>query len=511
MTPTAARLHPFDESEIVRDSNAVAHYQGLATSLVEMLRSTVDKSPGAEAIVEVGPVGSSNDRIVYRELWDRSARVAGGLRSAGISRGDRVAIRLGNSLDWCIAFWGIQLAGAIAVPVNTRFSEAEVDYVINDSGSKFVFMLGEKLLDGSPFAADDSRPDDVAAIFYTSGTTGFPKGAMTTHEGFLSNIETCRRIVPLPFDGSTRTLVSVPLFHVTGCNSQLLPACASGGATVIMPAFNVQSFLKLITDERVNSLTSVPAVFWLAIQQPNFSEIDTKGVRWVMYGGAPIAPDLVGRILESFPNARVGNGFGLTETSSVATFLPHEYARLRPETVGFAAPVIDLKLEDNVDGSGVGELLIRGPNIVKGYWGKPEATAEAFAGGWLHTGDLARIDAQGFVQIVDRKKDMVNRGGENVYCVEVENALAAHPAVFEVAVMGVADEMMGEKVGAVIVPKPGKTIEPGELLAFARERLADFKIPQYVAIRSEALPRNPGGKILKKQLRTATEWGAAIK
>jgi long-chain acyl-CoA synthetase len=506
LTMETTRLHPFDESGIARDSNAVAHYQGLATSLVEMLRATVDKSPDAEAIVEVG-----GGRIAYRDLWDRSARVAGGLRSAGVSRGDRVAIRLGNTLDWCVAFWGIQLAGAIAVPVNTRFSEAEVDYVINDSGSTFVFMPGANLPDGAPSADEDSQLQDVAAIFYTSGTTGFPKGAMTTHEGFLSNIETCRRIVPLPFDGSIRTLVSVPLFHVTGCNSQLLPSCASGGATVIMPAFNVQSFLKLIGEERVNSLTSVPAVFWLAIQQPNFSEIDTKGVRWVMYGGAPIAPDLVARILESFPNARVGNGFGLTETSSVATFLPHEYARLRPETVGFAAPVIDLKLEDGVDASGVGELLIRGPNIVKGYWGKPEATAEAFAGGWLHSGDLARIDAQGFVQIVDRKKDMVNRGGENVYCVEVENALAAHPSVFEVAVMGVADEMMGEKVGAVIVPKPGKTVEPGELLAFARERLADFKIPQYVAIRSEALPRNPGGKILKKQLRTGTDWGKAVR
>jgi acyl-CoA synthetase (AMP-forming)/AMP-acid ligase II len=525
------RLHPFDESGIVRGNDGIARYHVLAPSLVEMLRATVDKSPEAEAIVEVdGP------RINYRDLWDRAARVAGALRSTGIRRGDRVAIRLGNSLDWCIAFWGIQLSGAIAVPVNTRFSEAETDYVINDSGSKFVFMpgvpLGDALpaLSGSlsktaPFAAEDSRPEDVAAIFYTSGTTGFPKGAMTTHEGFLSNIETCRRIVPLPFDGSVRTLVSVPLFHVTGCNSQLLPSCASGGATIIMPSFNVQSFLKLIADERVNSLTSVPAVFWLAIQQPNFLDIDTSGVRWVMYGGAPIAPDLVARILESFPNARVGNGFGLTETSSVATFLPHEYARLRPETVGFAAPVIDLKLEDlkhedgdlkpenaaGANASRVGELLIRGPNIVKGYWGKPEATAEAFAGGWLHTGDLARIDAQGFVQIVDRKKDMVNRGGENVYCVEVENALAAHPAVFEVAVMGVADEMMGEKVGAVIVPKPGKTIEPVELLAFARERLADFKIPQYVAIRSEALPRNPGGKILKKQLRTGTEWGKAVR
>jgi long-chain acyl-CoA synthetase len=497
-------IKPFDESGIVRDSDGVSRYQGLEQSLVSMLRTTVDKSPEAEAIVDVG-----GERINYRELWDRAAKVAGGLRDSGISRGDRVAIRLGNGLDWCLAFWGIQLAGAIAVPVNTRFSEAEVEYVISDSGSKFIFMPDAGLPNGTPFATEEWQPADVAAIFYTSGTTGFPKGAMTTHEGFLSNIETCRRIVPLPYDGSIRTLVSVPLFHVTGCNSQLLPMCASGGTTVIMPSFNVQSFLKLIGEERINSLTSVPAVYWLAIQQPEFSSIDTKHVRWIMYGGAPIAPDLVARIIELFPNARAGNGFGLTETSSVATFLPHEYSLLRPETVGFAAPVIDLKLEDGADASGVGELLIRGPNVVRGYWGKPEATAEAFAGGWLHSGDLARIDAQGFVQIVDRKKDMVNRGGENVYCVEVENALAAHPAVFEVAVMGVTDTMMGEKVGAVIVPKPGQTIVTGELLEFARERLADFKIPQYVSIRPEALPRNPGGKILKKQLRTTTEWSRA--
>jgi len=303
----------------------------------------------------------------------------------------------------------------------------------------------------------------------------------------------------------------VPLFHVTGCNSQLLPTCAGRGTTVIMPQFDVQAFLKLIPAERINSLVSVPAIFWLAINQPNFSEIDTSSVRWLCYGGAPIAPDLIARILEAFPTARVGNGFGLTETTSVATFLPHDYSRLRPETVGFAAPVVDLKLDEDGFESGVGELLIRGPNIVKGYWNKPEATAETFAGGWLHSGDLARLDAQGFVQIVDRKKDMVNRGGENVYCVEVENALAAHPAVFEVAVMGVPDEMMGEKVGAVIVLKPQQeSHDAGDLLEFARERLADFKVPQYLVIRREALPRNPGGKILKKRLRQEVEWGPAV-
>src|SRR5205085_370702 len=237
----------------------------------------------------------------------------------------------------------------------------------------------------------------------------------------------------------------------------------------------------------------------------------TSRVRWVLYGGAPIAPDLVARIVESFPNARVGNGFGLTECSSVATFLPHEYAHARPETVGFAAPVVDLDLFEADPQSGVGELLIRGANVVKGYWNKPEATAETFVDGWLHTGDMARLDADGFVQIVDRKKDMICRGGENVYCVEVENAPSAHPAVFEVAVLGVPDKMMGEKVGAVVVPRPGQSLVVSHLLAFAREHLADFKVPQYVVIRKELMPRNPGGKMLKPVLRREVEWGQPVR
>ena len=497
-------IQPFDQSGITRGADNIARYDGLHVSLIEMLRQTVDQSPHNEAIVEIGRV-----RIDYAELWERAARVAGGLRALGVKRGDRVAIRFTNGLDWCIAFWGTLLAGAIAVPVNTRFSDAEVEYVLTDSGSRFTFLPGQPLPEGKPYAVEGLSQPDVAAIFYTSGTTGFPKGAMTTHEGFLSNIETCSRIGPMPDDGSIRSLVSVPLFHVTGCNSQLLPCCKTGSATVIMPSFEVQAFLRAIAEERINSLTSVPAIYWFAMNQPNFAQLDTSGIRWVMYGGAPIAPDLVGRILEAFPNARVGNGFGLTETSSVATFLPHQFARIRPETVGFAAPVVDLDLYEP-DAAGVGELLIRGPNIVKGYWNKPEATAQTFVNGWLHSGDLARLDAEGFVQIVDRKKDMVNRGGENVYCVEVENALCAHPAVFETAVFGVPDEMMGEKVGAIIVPRPGQQIDPVEICQFARERIADFKVPQFVIVRGEPLPRNPGGKILKGRLRKEAQWGEPI-
>jgi long-chain acyl-CoA synthetase len=499
-------IRPFDYSSITRDARGIAHYDDRPASLVEMLRSTTERSPDHEAIVEVGGA-----RVSYRELWERAARVAGGLRAQGVRRGDRVAIRLGNGLNWVHAFFGIQMTGAVAVPVNTRFSESEVDYVVNDSGASFVFLPGQSLPDGPPFAVEDLQLSDVAAIFYTSGTTGFPKGAMTTHENFLTNSETCRRVGNLPTDGQIRNLVSVPLFHVTGCNSQLIPVTETGDTLVIMPAFEVQAFLKAIADERINLLTSVPAVYWFAINQPNFKDLDASQIRWVLYGGAPIAPDLVARIMESFPNARVGNGFGLTECSSVATFLPHEYAHTRPETVGFAAPVVDLDLFEPDPHTGIGELLIRGANVVKGYWNKSEATAETFVDGWLHTGDMARLDADGFVQIVDRKKDMICRGGENVYCVEVENALAAHPAVFEVAVIGVPDEMMGEKVGAVVVPRPGQSLDVGDLLAFAREHLADFKVPQYVAVRKEPMPRNPGGKMLKPVLRKEVEWGKPVR
>ena len=498
-------IRPFDYSGITRDADGVAHYDNRPSSLVEMLRATVDKTPEAEAIVELG-----GERVSYREFWDRSARVAGGLKEMGVSKGDRVAIRLGNGLSWCVAFFGAQMAGAIVVPVNTRFSEPEVEYVIEDSGATFSFLPGQPLPSGNPFAVEDQLPGDVAAIFYTSGTTGFPKGAMTTHGNFLSNSESCRRAVSLPMDGSVRNLVSVPLFHVTGCNSQLIPTCEGGNTLVIMPAFEVQAFLSAVRDEHINLLTSVPAVYWLAINQANFKEYDTSRVKWVCYGGAPIAPELVARVMEAFPQARLGNGFGLTETSSASTFLPHDYARSRPETVGFAVPVVDLDLFEPDAETGVGELLIRGSNVVKGYWNKPEATAEAFVNSWLHTGDMARLDEEGFVQIVDRKKDMICRGGENVYCVEVENALAAHPSVFEVAVIGVPDEVMGEKVGAVIVPKPGRQIDADDIVSFARKHLADFKVPQYVSVRKEAMPRNPGGKMLKPVLRREVEWGKPV-
>ncbi len=492
---------PFDASGIGTGLDGVRRYTGLPQDLVQVLRAAVDRAPAALAVAELG-----GERLTYRQLWDRATRVAGGLRAAGVAPGDRVANRLPNGTDWVLTFWGTLLAGAVVVPVNTRFAPPEVRYVVEDSGAAFVAEPGAPLPDGEPLVVTGQGHTDLAGIFYTSGTTGFPKGAMTTHQNYLSNVETCLRVMVLDRHEPQVTLISVPLFHVTGCNSQLLVVTALAGTAVVMPTFEVGAFLRAIAEERITLAISVPAIYWLALQQPGFADVDTSSVRAVVYGGAPIAPDLVHRIQSAFPTARVGNGFGLTETSSVATFLPHEYAAEHADSVGFPAPVVDLALHEPDPHTGVGELLVRGPNVVGGYWGKPEQSAQTFVDGWLHSGDLARIDEAGLVYVVDRKKDMINRGGENVYCVEVENALAAHPAVGEVAVVGVPDPMMGEKVGAVVVPRPGRALVPGELVAFARERLADFKVPQYVAVRSEPLPRNPGGKVLKPPLREGADW-----
>jgi long-chain acyl-CoA synthetase len=282
-----------------------------------------------------------------------------------------------------------------------------------------------------------------------------------------------------------------------------------GGTSVVMPRFEPGAFLAAIERERIALVTSVPTIYELMMRHPSFATTDVSSVRTLSYGGAPMAPYLVRRLAEAFPNARLGNGFGLTETASLATFLPHEYAVEFADSVGFAVPVDDVRLDRPDPETGVGELLVRGPNVVAGYWGDPARTAETFVDGWLHTGDMATI-TDGIVRIVDRAKDMINRGGENVYSVEVENALAAHPDVVEVAVVGVADPVMGEKVGAVVLPRPGVTAEElvPSLAAFARTQLADFKVPQFVRVLEAPLPRNAGGKVLKGPLRQTTEWTA---
>jgi long-chain acyl-CoA synthetase len=497
LTGLGREENPFDASGVVADAGGVRRYQDLPVSLVAMLDASVRAAPDAEALVEVG-----GERVSYQQMWDRAARVAGGLRAAGVSPGDRVAIRLPNSADWMVAFAGIQLAGAVAVPVNTRFTDAEAAYVMDDAGAGVRLSAGDGLPDGPAFVHEGAGPKDVAAIFYTSGTTGFPKGAMHTHENVLANVETAFRVCGIPpgMGADLRTLVVVPLFHVTGCHSQALVALRGGGAVVIDSAFDGARMIETLDSERISACTAVPAIYYFILNHPSFAPSRMSAVRWVSYGGAPIAPALVERIAENFPSSRVGNGFGLTESTSIATFLPHEFAAEHADSVGFAAPHTEVAIADADPVSGTGEILIRGQSVCAGYWQKADATAATFMDGWLHTGDVGRIDG-GLVHVLDRLKDMINRGGENVYSVEVENGLIAAPGVGEVAVVGVPDSMMGEKVGAVIVPLPGSAVDPAEVLAHARQQLADFKVPQYIAVRSSPLPRNPNGKVLKSQLR----------
>jgi acyl-CoA synthetase (AMP-forming)/AMP-acid ligase II len=507
--PAPRGRNPFAMTGVERGPDGLARYRDRPVSLVHLLRASVERDAAATAVVEVD--GSS---LTYGELWDRAARVAGGLRAGGVKRGDRVAIRLPNGIEWVLAFFGAQLAGAVAVAVNTRFTNDEKRYVVRDSGSVFTFAPDAAMPDGHPVADDDSRPYDLAAIFYTSGTTGLPKGAMVSHGNFTATSESIFRILEISRSEGPgiASLIAVPLFHVVACNCQLLPILELGGTLgLLSSSLDFDGFLRAVDGHIVNQVVAVPAIYYALVRHPRFAEVDTSGINWASYGGSPIAESLVREIEGAFPNARVGNGFGLTETSAMASFLPHMEAAAHADSVGFAMPVVDLAIDEADPTSGVGELLVRGPNVVSGYWRKPEATAETFVEDWLHTGDLARIDEDGLVYIVDRKKDMINRGGENVYSLEVETGLAGAPGLGEIAVMGVPDEMMGEKVGAVIVPTTGARIDVDAVIAYGRAHLADFKVPQYIALRTDPLPRNASGKVLKAQLREGTDWGKPLR
>jgi acyl-CoA synthetase (AMP-forming)/AMP-acid ligase II len=509
LQPAPRGRNPFATTGVKRGADGVARYTHRPDSLVHLLRASVERDGAASAVQEVG-----SDSLTYGQLWDRAARVSGGLRAAGVQRGDRVAIRLQNGIDWVLAFFGAQLAGAVAVPVNTRFSVEEVDYIAHDSGSVFTFAPGAALPDGDPVVVEDLRPSDLAAIFYTSGTTGFPKGAMTSHGNFTAASENTFRILEITRGEGPgiASLISLPLFHVMGCNSQLIPVLELGGKLALLSSpLDFDGFLRAVGERVVNQVVAVPAIYYALIRHPRFAGLDVSDINWASYGGSPIAESVVREIEGAFPNARAGNGFGLTETSAMASFLPHTEAAAHADSVGFAMPVTDLAIDEADSASGVGELLVRGPNVMQGYWSMPEATAAGSVDGWLRTGDLARIDEDGLLYIVDRKKDMINRGGENVYSLEVESVLAGAPGVGEIAVAAVSDEMMGEKVGAVIVPAPGAQLDVRAVIAYGREHLADFKIPQYFAVREDPLPRNPAGKVLKAQLRDRTNWGRPLR
>jgi long-chain acyl-CoA synthetase len=499
-----------------------------------------------------------DERTSFEEHYRQAAVLATQLGERfGVAKGDRVAIAMRNFPEWAIAFWAAAAAGAVVVPLNAWWTGPELAYALNDSGSKVLFAdqervarLGEQwselpelrstivarttaTLDSRHVrfhdllgdAADDKKaslpdvsldPEDDATIFYTSGTTGQPKGAVGTHRNICTNqlslafvnarnrLRSKGEAQAAPEDRTQNAyLLSVPFFHATGCHSVLVANTLFGGKLVIMHKWDAGRALELIERERVTTFGGVPAMVMQVLDHPDFEARDLSSIKSVGYGGAPAPPDLVRRIKKHFPGGSPSNGYGLTETSSVTTMnAGDDYVR-KPDSVGPPVPVCDVKIvdDDGQPATDVGELWIKGPNEVRGYWNKPEATAASFTDGWLHSGDVARIDDEGFVYIVDRAKDMVIRGGENVYCVEVEAVLYEHPAVADAAVIGIPHDVLGEEVGAIVQTRPGHDLTEDDLRAFVAQRLAAFKVPVRVWFRTDPLPRNPAGKILKRDLR----------
>ncbi|HEX3839178.1 MAG TPA: class I adenylate-forming enzyme family protein [Acidimicrobiales bacterium] len=524
-----------------------------------------------------------DERVSFAEHFRIAASLGHSLAERfGIAKGDRVAIAMRNLPEWVMAFWASISVGAVVVPINAWWTGPELTYGLFDSGSSVVFVDEEREarirphlaelpnlravivtseehletggrrapvgsvveregldpmpvvpfaeavgtpVDGVTLPPADIDPDDDATIFYTSGTTGRPKGAVGTHRNsasnlmnlfFVATVGSARRSGGVDTEAGTQNanLLSVPLFHATGCHATLVTNTAAGGKLVMMHHFNPERALELIERERVTIFGGVPTMVMQVIDSPDFAKRDVTSVKSISYGGAPCPPDLVRRITEHFPAGSPGNGYGLTETSAMTTMNNgNDYIR-KPTSVGPPSPVCDVAVvpEDyegseppvgqSVDPERTGELWIKGPNVVRGYWNRPEETQAAFSQGWLHTGDVARIDEEGFVHIVDRAKDMIIRGGENVYCVEVEAALFEHPSVADCAVIGVPHPVLGEEVGAVVVLRPGEDVGADELGRFVKERLAGFSVPTRFWFRAEPLPRNPAGKALKRELRT---------
>ncbi|RXT33318.1 class I adenylate-forming enzyme family protein [Bradyrhizobium betae] len=501
-----------------------------------------------------------NERVSFRGHYRAASALAWRLvDDYGVQKGDRVAIAMRNFPEWPLAFWAATVIGAVAVPLNAWGTGDDLAYGLRDSGACVAILDGERLarlkslapgdhtaaliaVRAAPETRDDAtaledligprsnyhalpdrappdrdiQPDDDATILYTSGTTGRSKGALGTHRNIMCNLvnitfsgarAAIRRGDPLPAppDAQKAVLLPVPFFHVTGCHSIMIPALANGAKIVLMYKWNAEAALELIERERVNGMSGVPSMTWQLLESPDFQGRDVSSLEGLSYGGAAASPELTRKVAALFPGKFGGTGYGATETSSVSTSNGAEDYLARPDSVGPAVPGCDLRVIDDAGNTlpvgAIGELEIYGGNVVKGYWNNPQATAAAFRDGWYRTGDIVRMDADGFVYLLDRVKDMLIRGGENIYCVEIEDALLAHPDIFEAAIVGIPDRVLGERVGAVVRARAGSHLSPEQVIEHLRPRLATFKLPVHVDIRFEELPRTASGKIVKRQLR----------
>jgi len=497
-----------------------------------------------------------DERVSY-DAWFRAvARLAHELKACGLEKGDRVALAMRNLPEWPVVFFAAVTIGAICVPLNAWWTGDELSFGLANSGTKVLVCDEERWQRIAPHSGDlpelervivtraagplegatpledvigappayrdlpaselpavEIAPDDDATIFYTSGTTGRPKGALGTHRNLCTNIlssgygAACafmRRGEPLPEPKPKTTLTVIPLFHVTACSAGLMGNLAAGNTMIFMHRWDPVKAFEIIEREKVNSTGGVPTIAWQLLEHPARKDYDLSSIEAIGYGGAPSAPELVRRIYEEF-GALPGNGWGMTETMATVTGHSSEDYLNRPDSCGPPVPVADLRIMSE-DGTRelptgeIGELWARGPMVVRGYWNNPEATAQTFIDGWVRTGDLARLDEEGFCYIAERAKDMIIRGGENIYSSEVENVLYEHPAVTDAALIGIPHQQLGEEPAAVVHLAPGMTASEAELQDWVAARLAKFKVPVRIVFMAEILPRNANGKILKKEL-----------
>ena len=505
-----------------------------ACSINDVLAAAHTRNPRGDALV----CGAT--RLTYDALAGEVAGAAGMLAGLGIGAGDRVALLMANSADFVVAFLGIVRLGAIAVPLNIREGPRELAFVLGDCGAKAVIhdrALGNSLpattelpelrhrlaVDdglvgawartrgdpGAPQAATvvaaEAAPvaeEDVAAILYTSGTTGQPKGAMLTHLGLVHSgmiYEAC-----MGLGGGDRSIATVPLSHVTGLTAGIMAMLCAAGTLIVCPTFKADAFIALAVAEGMTHTVMVPAMYNLCLLSPAFASADLSAWRIGGFGGAPMPPATIARLGERLPHLQLFNAYGSTETTGPVVLMPPGETAHRANAVGRAVPAAEVVIMDasgrEVASGASGEIWLRAANCAVGYWGNARATAESFVAGYWRSGDIGRIDGCGFLTLLDRAKDLVNRGGYKVYSVEVENVLASHAQVIEAAVIARPCPVLGERVHALVVAGPDFRDDVA-LVAHCAANLADYKVPESVTFLDAPLPRNANGKVLKRQLR----------
>ena len=503
-----------------------------------------------------------DERYTYAEMRGAAAGLAARFRERyGLERGDRIAVAMRNYPEWPLVFWGAIAAGLIVVPLNAWWTARELRYAIEDSGARLLVADGERIelmgdsLSGlalrgviavrhsdelpagaerwedvraeldveAPLPEAEIGPDDDATILYTSGTMGTPKGAIGTHRNHVTNLMNTALNGALglamageePPEEQPVYMTTFPIFHIAGQTGMQF-AALSGSKLVLLYRWDTAKALEMIERERVSSMAAVPKTVRRLLESPELERHDVSSLAALASGGAPVPPDLILSIDRQFASAVApANGYGLTETTSAVVINSGEEYVAHPDSVGRPVVGCDLRVVDpasreDVATGQIGELWVRGPNVVRGYWNKPEETAASFTDGWFHTGDLGYVDHDGLVYVVDRLKDVVIRGGENVYCAEVEAVLFEHPAVDDVAVIGLPDELLGEEVAAIVDLRPDVPADAEALRAHAAERLARFKVPGVIVFRDSPLPRTATGKVLKRELREEVVRAAAM-